>query len=52
VFEQATLVALGAYGVSDSRALSYALVLHVVNFVPFVAVGLVVLHRWEVRGRS
>lgn len=45
VFEAATVVALGAYGVSDSRALSYAVVLHVVNFLPFLAVGVVVLHR-------
>ena len=51
VFEQATLVALGAYGISDSRALSYALVLHVVNFVPFVVVGFLVLQRQAVRAR-
>ena len=49
VFEQATLVALGAYGVSDSAALPYALVLHVANFIPFVVVGLVVLHRQALR---
>jgi uncharacterized protein (TIRG00374 family) len=45
VFEAATVVALGAYGVSDSRALSYAVVLHLVNFLPYLAVGVVVLHR-------
>jgi uncharacterized protein (TIRG00374 family) len=51
VFEQATLVALGAYGISDSRALSYALVLHVVNFVPFLVVGVLVLQQEAVRAR-
>ena len=45
VFEAATVVALGAYGVPDSPALSYAVVLHVVNFVPYIVVGVVVLHR-------
>jgi glycosyltransferase 2 family protein len=39
-FEAATLVALHAYGVPDSRALSYALVLHLLNLVPFLIVGL------------
>src|SRR4051812_5548101 len=45
VFEAATLLALDAYGVDESAALSYALVLHALNFVPFVLVGL-----WLVRG--
>lgn len=45
VFEAATVVALGAYGVPDSPALSYAVVLHVVNFVPYLAVGAIVLQR-------
>jgi len=44
VFEASTLVALSAYGVSDSRAFSYALVLHMVNFLPFIAAGPVALH--------
>jgi uncharacterized protein (TIRG00374 family) len=35
VFEGATVVSLGAYGIDDSRALSYALVLHALNFLPF-----------------
>lgn len=48
VFEAATLVALGAYGISDSRALSYALVLHVLNFLPYIVVGSLVLHRHAV----
>jgi uncharacterized membrane protein YbhN (UPF0104 family) len=43
VFETATLVALGSYGVTDSRALSYALVLHAVNFIPYVLIGLFLL---------
>jgi uncharacterized protein (TIRG00374 family) len=44
VFEAATLVALSAYGIPTSQALSYALVLHAVNFVPYIAAGLLVLH--------
>jgi uncharacterized protein (TIRG00374 family) len=44
VFEGATLIALAAYGVPHSAALPYALVLHLVNFVPFVAVGAFLLH--------
>lgn len=43
VFEAATLVALAAYGVAGAPALSYALVLHAVNFVPYVVAGAVVL---------
>ena len=43
VFEAATIVALRAYGVPDSRALSYALVVHALNFLPFVAAGPFVL---------
>jgi glycosyltransferase 2 family protein len=43
VFEAATLVALAAYGVPRSEALSYALVLHAMNFVPYVVAGVVVL---------
>jgi uncharacterized protein (TIRG00374 family) len=39
VFEAAALVALNAYGIPYSEALPYALVLHLVNFVPFVLVG-------------
>jgi glycosyltransferase 2 family protein len=36
VFEGATVIVLSAYGVSDSRALSYALVLHALNLLPFL----------------
>ena len=44
VFEGATLIALRAYGVSRSVALPYGVVLHLVNFVPFVIVGARLLH--------
>jgi glycosyltransferase 2 family protein len=44
VFEAAVLVALRPYGVDESIALSYAVVLHALNFVPYVVAGYVVLH--------
>jgi glycosyltransferase 2 family protein len=44
VFEGAALIALKAFGVPHSSALPYALVLHAVNFVPFVLIGAVLLH--------
>lgn len=44
VFEAAVLVALGAYGVPKEEALSCALVAHLLNFVPFIIAGLLVLH--------
>jgi glycosyltransferase 2 family protein len=40
VFEGAVIIALRAYGLSKSVVLPYALVLHAVNFVPFVLFGL------------
>ena len=43
VFEAACLVALRPYGVPDADALSFALVLHALNFIPFIVAGLVVL---------
>ncbi|HTD58607.1 MAG TPA: lysylphosphatidylglycerol synthase transmembrane domain-containing protein, partial [Solirubrobacteraceae bacterium] len=43
VFEGAALIALNAYSVPHSEALPYALVLHMVNFVPFILVGVVLL---------
>ena len=43
VFEGATVVVLGAYGVDSSVALSYALVLHAINLAPLFALGLGVL---------
>jgi glycosyltransferase 2 family protein len=51
VFEAAALVALRPYYVSDSQALSYALVAHAVSFLPFIVVGPLLL-RGTVRGRS
>ena len=38
------LIALRAYAVPASSALSHAVVLHLVNFVPFILVGLYLLH--------
>lgn len=52
VFEAATVLALGAYGVLESEALSYALVLHAVNIFPFVVAGLVVLNLHDAYWRS
>jgi uncharacterized protein (TIRG00374 family) len=43
VFEAAGVLALKAYGISQTDALPYALVLHVVNFVPFILAGIVTL---------
>ena len=48
VFEASVVVALGAYGVDESEALSAALVLHAVGFVSLVAAGLPVI-RFHVR---
>ena len=44
VFEGATLIALNAYRIPRSSALPFALVLHLVNFVPFMLVGAFLLH--------
>jgi uncharacterized protein (TIRG00374 family) len=53
VFEGATVVVLAAYGVDDSEALSYALVLHAMNVLPLFAVGLaMLLNRRLLRRRS
>lgn len=43
LFEAATIVALKAYDVPKAEALTYALVLHAVNFFPYVATGAAVL---------
>ena len=43
VFEGATVVALAAYGIDGSEALSYSLVLHALNVVPLFAIALVAL---------
>jgi uncharacterized protein (TIRG00374 family) len=44
VFEAAALIALKAYNIPHSSALPYALALHLLNFVPFVAIGAFLLH--------
>jgi uncharacterized protein (TIRG00374 family) len=44
-FEAATLVALSAYGVGASEALSYAVVLHAESIFPFLLLGYVALQR-------
>lgn len=43
VFEAATVLALKAFGVPQAEALSYALVLHVLNIVPFLIAGAALL---------
>jgi len=45
VFEASALVALRPYHVSDSEALSYALVLHALNLLPFIVVGPILLRQ-------
>ena len=45
IFEAATQAALSAFGIGASEALSYGVVLHALNFFPFVALGYVFLHR-------
>jgi uncharacterized protein (TIRG00374 family) len=44
VFEAAAIVALSAYGVPQTQALSYALVVHALNVLPFVLTGLVAVN--------
>jgi glycosyltransferase 2 family protein len=44
VFEAAALVALLPYGVDRSEALSYALVLHALNSLPFIVFGFAAFH--------
>ena len=39
VFEAATVIALRAFDVPHAEALSYALVLHLLNLVPFLVIG-------------
>lgn len=43
VFEAATVVALRAFDVAHAEALSYALVLHLLNLVPFLVIGAALL---------
>src|SRR5439155_7775596 len=44
VFEAAGVVALRAYDVPTTEAISFALVFHALNVVPFVGAGLVAMH--------
>jgi uncharacterized protein (TIRG00374 family) len=44
VFEAATLAALAPFSVDRSTALSYAIVVHALNVLPFILVGYLVLH--------
>lgn len=43
VFEAATVVALAAYGISASEALSYAVMLHALNLAPYLLAGAIAL---------
>lgn len=45
VFEAAAVLTLTRFGVDRSEALSYAVVVHVLNVVPLIVVGYVALHR-------
>jgi glycosyltransferase 2 family protein len=51
VFEAAALVGLKAYGIDKADALSFAIVLHAVNFFPYVLAGLLVVHIEATRSR-
>jgi uncharacterized protein (TIRG00374 family) len=44
VYEAAVLLALRPYGVDGAEALSYALVLHALNFLPYLPAGWLALH--------
>ena len=52
VFEGATVVVLAAYGVDESEALSYALVLHALNVLPLLVVAVGLLATRRLRARS
>jgi uncharacterized protein (TIRG00374 family) len=45
VFEAATIVALATFGVDRTVALSYAIVLHALNALPFIPAGYIALHK-------
>ena len=51
VFEAATVVALTAFDVPQAEALSYALVLHLLNLLPFVVIGAALLGPGALRRR-
>jgi uncharacterized membrane protein YbhN (UPF0104 family) len=50
VFEAAAIASTKAYGVPQSEALAYALVLHALNFFPYVLAGLVLVATLPSRG--
>jgi uncharacterized membrane protein YbhN (UPF0104 family) len=52
VFEAATVVALRAFDVARAEALSYALVLHLLNLVPFLVIGAALLGPGALRRRA
>jgi glycosyltransferase 2 family protein len=43
VFEAAVLLAMQAYGLDQTKALPFALILHMVNFLPFLLAGVLAL---------
>jgi uncharacterized membrane protein YbhN (UPF0104 family) len=43
VFEAAVLVGLNPYDIAKPEALSFALVLHALNFFPYIAAGVLIL---------
>jgi uncharacterized protein (TIRG00374 family) len=49
VFEATAVVALSAYGVTGTEALSYAVILHALNLFPFLLAGGIAL-LWSARG--
>jgi len=51
VFEAATIVATNAFGVPQAEGLSYALVLHLLNLVPFLVIGALLLGPSALRRR-
>ncbi|MEA2194722.1 MAG: glycosyltransferase 2 family protein [Solirubrobacteraceae bacterium] len=51
VFEAATIIALNAFDVPQADALSYALVLHLLNLVPFLLIGALLLGPAALRRR-
>jgi uncharacterized protein (TIRG00374 family) len=50
VFEGATVLVLAAYGIPDSEAVSYALVLHALNALPFLVLAPLLLRPYRSAG--
>jgi len=51
VFEAATVVALRAFDVPQAEALTYGLILHLINLVPFLVIGAALLGPGALRAR-